>query len=48
MLYAVFVAELAELCPELGSAVCPDCSWLADFDEPIGQLSDDGRCVRTS
>ena len=48
MLYAVPVAELGELGSELGAAVRSDCCRPANFDEPIGQLSDDGRRVCTS
>ena len=48
MLYAVPFAELGELCSELRATVCSNCCRPSDFNEPIGQLSDDGCRICTS
>ena len=48
VLYAVFVAELGELASKLRAAVCSYCCWPAEFNEPIGQLTDICCCVCAS
>ena len=48
VLYAVLVAELSELASELRAPVCSYGCWPAEFDEPIGQLTDNCCCVCTS